>query len=167
MRNGSAIMVTDILRLFLPVCILGITAFAAFGAGPTENKEPLYFTNKDIEKYASPADENVSPAAVKPSRKNDGSKDSREAQEKEYWCKKTAPCRKKTERVREEIQEIEKEIAENKDRVLSSHKSVNTLRKKLERTKKKLKTAEHDLSDIEEEAHRKGIPPGWLRCQFE
>jgi hypothetical protein len=30
-----------------------------------------------------------------------------------------------------------------------------------------LKAEEQELNDLENEAHRKGVPPGWLRCQFD
>jgi hypothetical protein len=40
-----------------------------------------------------------------------------------------------------------------------------TAQRNLESAKKRLKDADEQLSDVEAEAHRKGIKPGWLRCQ--
>jgi hypothetical protein len=34
------------------------------------------------------------------------------------------------------------------------------------KAKDELRAAEDDVKNIEEEAQRKNIPPGWLRCQF-
>ena len=38
---------------------------------------------------------------------------------------------------------------------------------KITKSKKQLRYAEKDLAEFEGEAHRKEVPPGWLRCQFE
>ena len=50
---------------------------------------------------------------------------------------------------------------------LSTSKKVNTLQSRLKKAKDHKSSTERDLKDIENEAHRKGIPPGWLRCQFD
>jgi hypothetical protein len=34
------------------------------------------------------------------------------------------------------------------------------------KARNELRSAEDDVRNIEEEAHRKGIPPGWLDCNF-
>lgn len=159
---------TSSFRFFFLIFLLG--AFPAFSLGsepPTSVNTPV-FTNKDIEKYKSPS-EGGAPAADNASvaAKSGRIKDINEDREKDRWCKKASPLRNNIEKAGDEIQELEIEIREQKDKGLSPGKTEKALVKKLLRAKKQLKFAERDLAEIENEAHRKGVPPGWLRCQFD
>ena len=67
----------------------------------------------------------------------------------------------------EEINEKERELAEENAAGSARNKKTRTLNKALAKTRRRLKDAEGMLSDLADEAHRKGVPMGWLRCQFE
>ncbi|MDP2753171.1 MAG: hypothetical protein Q8P40_02140, partial [Nitrospirota bacterium] len=102
----------------------------------------------------------------KATEKSEKAQKIKEEQEKEYWCKKTIQYKNKIEKIKEEIAEAEKELSGENSMYLS-YKEKKAIQKKIKSEKKKLKYAENDLAEFEDEAHRKGIPPGWLRCQFE
>ena len=148
--------------LILSVSILtvGLFPFNASGDEAPSRDDLRTFTNKDLEKYRSNSD--IKPVAPEPAIKDINSEKivktekSREQKEKEYWCKKTKPYIRKIDKAKDDIREIE-----------GIGKVTKQSKKKLAVAKKNLKTAEQDLSDIEDEAYRKRIPPGWLRCQFE
>jgi hypothetical protein len=149
----------------LPVLTVTLLLTAnAWGSEKTVREEIPYFTNKDIQQYKNPAESNppVAERDRKP-EKEDRSRKTKEDHEKEYWCKKTAPHRKKIDSRRDEIRATENELSESS----LTLKKKKALSRKLESSKRKLKSSERDLGDLEEEAYRKGIPPGWLRCQFE
>ena len=149
----------------LPVLIVTLLLTAnGWGSEKPVHEEVPYFTNKDIQQYKSPAESNP-PVADRDRRaeKEDRSRKIKEDREKEYWCKKAAPYRKKIDSTRDEIRATENELSESS----LTLKKKKALRRKLESSKRKLKSSERDLGGLEEEAYRKRIPPGWLRCQFE
>lgn len=154
------------------VSVILVTAFmssASYGADSSE--QPLSFSNKDLEPYENSADRKpreLQPPEPKNSEvKKTKAEDSREQREKEYWCKKAAPKRKKVQQLNEEISEKERELAEENIGVAAKNKKSRTLDKALAKTRKRLKDAEGMFSDLVDEAYRKGVPMGWLRCQFE
>ena len=139
----------------LIVFAIGFSPFVSKGEENNVQKEAAVFSNQDIEKYKKPSDNKT--AYIKTDRaaeRKEKTLEIKEEKEKEYWCKRANPYRKKIERIKEEAGELEK---------LNTKKAG----KRLENARKRLKYAEKDLAELEDEAHRKGIPPGWLRCQFE
>ncbi len=98
----------------------------------------------------------------------------KEKEDKEYWCKKANAHRKKIEKAQSEIAETEEKLAKLKDAASrETGKKRRPLESDIKKTEKRLKEIERQrkenerkLGSLEEEAHRKGIPPGWLRCQF-
>jgi peptidoglycan hydrolase CwlO-like protein len=147
--------------------------------GSSAQGQPQFFTNEDIARYQTPSD----PVAVSEQPAQEGGKVSGKAagkgkrqhnekgkkqkqeHEMEYWCKKDTACNRKIEEEKEAIREIEVEIFETKTKSSYSHRENARLEKKLEGAKKRLRKAEAELNDLENEAHRKGAKPGWLRCQ--
>ncbi len=138
------------------------------------------FTNQDIEKYKKPSDSEPQSTKIdrtidKTSERREKAEKIKEEREQEYWCKKATVYKRRIEKAQDKVEEAEKELSElqNAEPLTSiqkkraTEKKIKELQKKLERGRKQLKYAERDLSDLEEEAHRKRIPPGWLRCQFE
>ena len=64
------------------------------------------------------------------------------------------------------MKEMEKKLSEEKSKSLRTSKKNTPLQKRLVKARKQVTAAEKDLDDLEHVAHRKGIPPGWLRCQI-
>jgi len=161
---------TFFLLLSLAV-VCSVFSTAADSAERALQDGPQLFTNQDIENYKSPYDAKTS--SEKRASKEDISESSKdkkkrilEEHEMEYWCKKASTCNRRIEREKEAIKEIQDEILDAKTNVRSSRKKNSALEKKLESAKKRLRKAEADLNDLEDEAHRKGAKPGWLRCQI-
>ena len=161
-------------KLFLFVYVVfvySIFAVPVNGAESSAQEQPQIFTNQDIEKYSSPSDAKTTDTkTVFQEDRNESVKDrkkrSAEEHEMEYWCERATVCNRKIEDEKEAIKEIEDEIFEAKTKGRNSQKTVAALDKKLVSAKKRLKKAEGDLNTLENEAHRKGALPGWLRCQI-
>lgn len=159
--------------------ILWLSAFisgsdAALGGSPAQDQKTV-FSNRDIEKYRYPSDlSERQQADSRKEGKKDGIRKREEQQDKEYWCRKATHYRKKLEKAQEEVRKQEERLEELKD---SASQELGGKRKALEKevknTQKKLRTARkgvedgrRDMDRLEDEAHRKGVPPGWLRCQY-
>jgi len=153
---------------FIAITAAGMLSCATAGAAAVQD-EPLSFSNKDLEKYKTVSDDKTSgtkPVAEKPfdgktvaaktERKAEAAKPAgdRDRKEQEAWCKKGGAQQKKIDKAKEDIKAAESGTGK-------------AARKKMETSKNRLKAAERDLADLEAEAYRKGIPAGWLRCQFE
>jgi len=160
-------------RAFLLLSVFFVSAILSTpvnGADPLQ-ENPRVFTNEDIERYHTSSGAGAAdPGAL---RQEDRDRDRTyrensllEEHEMEYWCKKASTCNRRIEREKEAIKEIQDEILDAKTNVRSSRKKNSALEKKLESAKKRLRKAEADLNDLEDEAHRKGAKPGWLRCQI-
>lgn len=122
------------------------------------------FTNKDIEQYMTPSDnKSYIKIDASPSEKKRKARKTKNDAEKEYWCKKATQYKDIVTRKSEAVAELEKELTAEKN----TDKKKKAIEKKIVFAKKQLKYAERDLENLENEAHRKGVPPGWLRCQFE
>lgn len=141
--------------------------FLFAGIGFCDGKTPS-FTNNDIDNYRNPSDNRpreqrkTTASAVK-----DGNRKAREQQEQDYWCKRANNLKRKIENAGQEVREREEQIAREQSKNIRTSRKMNTLQSRLKKAKDHLSSAERDLNDIENEAHRKSIPPGWLRCQFE
>jgi hypothetical protein len=140
------------------------------GADTSVQDQPQSFTNQDLGKYNNTSGSGT--RGTKPGYQEDRGeylKDKKkrimEEHEQEYWCKKASAFRKKIEKAGEDVKETEKEISDANSKNLLSVKKNTQLQKRLKKAKKLVKDAEADLDDLEHEAHRKGVPPGWLRCQ--
>lgn len=151
----------------LPLALIVAVLFLFTGAGFCEEK-PLSFSNDDIEKYRNPSDNRPQEQKkTAPSVKKDGGKKTREKQEQEYWCKRATIAKKEIEKAGRDVREREEDILREQSKSVRTSRKMNTLQSRLKKAKDRLSSAERDLSDIENEAHRKGIRPGWLRCQFD
>lgn len=156
---------------------VGLFPSAVFAEDTTVKKEEIpVFTNQDIEKYKKPSDSKPPVTKIdKTVEKRERLQRIKEEQEGEYWCKKATDYKRRIERAQDEVEEVEKELSKLQNiepltstkKKRATEKRIKELQKKLGRERKQLRYAERDLSDLEDEAHRKEIPPGWLRCQFE
>jgi hypothetical protein len=151
---------------FLLIVLFGVVPAVAWG-GQTAGQGTPYFTNKDLEKYGNPPDKPAAVTAAKSPKAADKARETAEEREKEYWCRKASSANKRLEKRQDTIDEIEREIAEMKEKGLVGRKTEKSLHKRLAKAKREHGYAEKSLGEIADEAHRKGIPPGWLRCQFE
>lgn len=152
--------------LFILLLVVSVGLFSGSAFGEDKKEAPVY-TNQDIEKYKRPSDSK--PGVVrtdKAERKKEKSQKSKEEHEKEYWCKTASSYKKKIEKIKDDIAEAEKELSGESSMSLS-YKKKKTIQNKITKSKKQLRYAEKDLAGLEDEAHRKEVPPGWLRCQFE
>lgn len=160
-------------RLFLLLSIVFVYSMfpAPLKCAEFVQDEPRVFTNQDIEKYKSPSETKTmdTKTVLKEDREESG-KDKKkrimEEHEMEYWCKKASAYKKKIEKADEDVKEIEQEISEEASKSSRNSKKTALRQKKLEKAGKRFKDAEKDLADLEQEAHRKGVKPGWLRCQL-
>jgi len=156
--------------LFSIFLVNSICCTAVNGEDKSEQGQPRLFTNEDIEKYKGPSDSRTTDTktVLKEDRediRNDKNQSIREDQEKEYWCKKASAYKKKIKKADDDAKETEREISQESSKGLHGGKKTALLQKKLEKARKKVEYAEADLGELEDEAHRKGVPPGWLRCQ--
>jgi len=165
------------------LCVFSIVFVCSMYCSPANcddrstQDQPQLYTNEDVERYQTPSDtrtvpeQPVPPADRKVSRKDkkqpdkDKKQHNTEEHEMAYWCKKGSAQRNKIEKAGEEVKEAEKELSAESKKNLRSGTKTTKLQEKLEKARKKHKEAEKDLADLENEAHRKGAKPGWLRCQ--
>ncbi len=141
-----------------------ITPISAPIYAESTQKDIPTFTNKDIEQYKTPSDnKSYIKIDTSPSEKKEKAQKAKVNAEKEYWCKKATQYKDIVNRKNETVAELEKELTAEKN----TDKKKKAIEKKIVLAKKQLKYAERDLGNLESEAHRKGVPPGWLRCQFE
>ena len=156
--------------LFTVFLVNSMCCTAVNGAESSVAEQPQLFTNQDIEKYKGPSEAKTTDTKIS-SRddmekvRNDKNQSIREDQEKEYWCKKASAYKKKIKIADDDVKETEREISQENNKSLHAGKKTAQLQKKLEKARKKVEYAEADLGELEDEAHRKGVPPGWLRCQ--
>lgn len=152
--------------LFILLLVVSIGLFPGFAFGEDKKEAPLY-TNQDIEKYKKPSDSKSAAVRTdKTSEKSGKSQKLKEEHEREYWCKTATSYKRKIEKVKDDIAEAEKELS-GESSMHISYKKKKTIQNKITKSKKQLRYAEKDLAEFEGEAHRKEVPPGWLRCQFE
>jgi hypothetical protein len=146
--------------------IIVVSAVFPF-TGSAEEKQP-YFTNEDVKKYRkSPDGQPALPKKDVKEEKKATASMARDKQEQERWCKQANEQRKKIETARDDVVKAEKDLSREKEKSAGSSKKNKKLQNRLDQAKRRLSVEEKELHDLENEAHRKGVPPGWLRCQFE
>lgn len=152
------------LRYLILILLLSISGGVLIGGTGSAEGEAPYFSNKDLERYKEPSD---SKSSISVSSRNETKKESaarlQPRKDGEYWCKKATSYRRKIEKGRDDISSIEKDLSDEN----LSRKKRTPLEKRLAKAQKQVAYLEKDLADFEDEARRKDIPPGWLRCQFE
>lgn len=157
--------------LFSIFLVNSICCTVVKGAESSLEEQPQIFTNQDIEKYIGPSDSKATDTKTvsredREEVRNKKNQSIREEREKEYWCKKALAYKKKIKKADDDVKETENKISEESRKNLHADKKTALLQKRLEKARKKVEYAEADLGELEDEAHRKGVPPGWLRCQF-
>jgi len=151
---------------------LGLLVSSSFA----EDKPPL-LTNADLAKYKRSNDNSTSQMQSAPQQINDNQsyKEAR-AEDRNYesWCSAGTTYRNKVFRAKDDVNEADERyrIAVHEYEIYKIYKGkmgkpydYNAARSNLANAKIRLKDAEEKLSDLEADAHRKGVKPGWLRCQ--
>jgi len=132
--------------------------------------EPGLYTDQDLEKYKAPGSTYV------PEQEHQKTSDilheineTKETLKKEWWCEKGSYYGERVDTAKKNYQEAEKKLDDAKSDAFWKKTGASRIKShenKLARAKRQLEDAEKKLMDFEQKAHRKGIPPGWLRCQF-
>lgn len=155
-------------RLLYLACALALGAvFMSSGSYASDSSQKsLSFANRDLQPYDDSPNhklqEQDSPAPKGSGPRKAKTADSREQAQKEYWCKKASQQRRKVQRLNDDVSEKEQQLEEENRKGVVGHKKTAALNKEFTKTRKRLKYAQDDLSAVEDEAHRKGVPPGWL-----
>jgi predicted nucleic acid-binding Zn-ribbon protein len=133
-----------------------------------EEKQP-YFTNEDVKIYRkSPDGQPALPKKNVKEEKKATASMAKDEKEQEHWCKQANQRRKKIDTARDDVVKAEKDLSREKEKNSGTGGKKNSrLQDRLDQAKRRLSVEEKELHDLENEAHRKGVPPGWLRCQFE
>lgn len=153
-----------------------VLSFFLFSSGDFQpcfaaDSSPSY-TDRDLNPYRNPAD-GRSATVPAPSRHTAKKAADRDGKEKEAWCLAGTRHAKKIDLAKERVQSADALVAkrqEEADRKPSDAKARKRLaeaQKKQVKEQKKLAQEEAALSALENRAHRKGIPPGWLKCNFD
>jgi len=154
---------------------LGVLLSSSFA----EDNPPL-LTNADLAKYKRSDDNSSSQMQSAPQQIYDNQgyqadrADRAERNSYESWCSAGAKCRNRVFRAKDDVKEADERYrtALNEYEIYKLYKGKMgkpsdyiTAQRNLENAKKRLRDADDCLSDLESEAHVKGIKPGWLRCQ--
>jgi hypothetical protein len=128
-------------------------------------------TVEEAESSEAPSSETVIPG-VDPKLEDDGERFERESRERKRseaeWRSKAADARARIAAAREKVRFFEElylgpneyYVDENGNKVIES---VEQLQRLTREAKEQLAAAERDWKQIQDEARRSGIPPGWLR----
>ncbi len=132
------------------------------------------YTNEDLKKER-PAqkqgriDDQPDLKASRAIKKRDPQKSSADSG-KDKWCKNGTHLRNRVDGAKDSLKTAEKKQADAaaraEQRKKGRQKATAVSDAPVRKAKGNLARAEKQLSDLEQDAHRKGIPPGWLRCQF-
>jgi len=178
-RNDGQTTKILTLRFSLIVLFVFLMCFPCSGAQskePADTPEPQVFSNKDLENYMLSTYDKTPGTATNSgftSEEDDMKRRAREIQEQdeqEYWCKKASTYTKQIDNSKNNVKDSENALSDLTNSLLSAgsiEKEIKKTEQTLKMDKKRLREKEEDLAGLEGEAHRKGIPPGWLRCQFE
>lgn len=161
-------MILPIWVLLLSLLLFSLGDFQpCFAAEPSPS-----YTDRDLNPYRNPAD-GRSTTAPAPSRRVAKKAADSDSKEKESWCLAGNRHAKKIDLAKERVQSADTLVAkrqEEADRKPSDAKARKRLvdaQKKQVKEQKKLAQEEAALSTLENRAHRKGVPPGWLKCNFD
>ncbi|MGC2061868.1 MAG: hypothetical protein WA610_02750 [Thermodesulfovibrionales bacterium] len=138
------------------------------------------FTNRDLEQYRPAASDTPSQSAVSAPTDHTAEKRQKTAaivnkKEQERWCKKSRQVKKSLALAKDKVDEHTARLHELEaagGQVLGKKRSgLEKQRSKaardLKAATKRLRDRQETLAELEDDAHRNNIPPGWLRCQFE
>jgi hypothetical protein len=132
-------------------------------------------TNEDLEKYGAKKKGSSDDSEVKqetapaPAQEAAPAPAASKEAEGETWCTKANQHRARVEDARKRVEAAEQKRRDPSEGATGSYNLVQAMaaaEESLAQAKKDLETSEKELEEFEQSAHRQGIPPGWLRCQF-
>lgn len=129
------------------------------------------YTNDDLEPYERQyePEKQITPYGKHREKYRKTPSRRRHVDQQEYWCKRGTDAQEKVDLAKEKLAKAEEYSSEKRFKQFQRGKSKSreaTPDQKLEKARENLMLAERAYRKIDDEAHRKGIPPGWLRCQF-
>lgn len=161
--------------MILPIGVLVLSLFL-FSLGDCQlcfaAEQSTSYTDRDLNPYRNPADAGSATAPAPSKRMAKKAADS-DGKEKESWCLAGTRHAKKIDLAKERVRSADtlvtkrQEEADRKPSDAKARKRLADAQKKQAKEQKKLAQEEAALSALENRAHRKGIPPGWLKCNFD
>lgn len=138
--------------------------FCYRGDAFAEHTGPGKYNNEDLNKYETPnrTDEKTAPN-VSDKISDENKSEDLEAQDREAWCRRGTPIIRAISEAQNEIEELNSEFSKEGQEALSESRKEG----RRDGVMRKLREAESALSDLEDEAHAKGVPVGWVRCNFD
>jgi hypothetical protein len=158
-------------NIMLLSALLFLAAASLYAACAADAAKIL--TNQDLKKYDTPGNVSPNDASVKQEpapQKTEPSQEPPKEQEKQSWCTKASHFKNRVEAANKKVDEAQRQRnAATMPGDANSYASapVASAEDKLAQAKQELDAAEKELSDFEQLAYSQGIPPGWLRCQFD
>lgn len=150
-----------VILISIPVFI-GVL-FCYRGDAFAEHTGPGKYNNEDLNKYETTGGTEEKTAPNLPDKtSNENKSEDLETQDKEEWCRRGAPIIRAISEAQDELEKLNSELYEEGQEVTSEARKEG----RRDSAMRKLNEAEKALSDLEDEAHAKGVPVGWIRCNF-
>lgn len=153
-------------RMKLVIC--AVLQFGLLCSGYAFADSAKVITEEDLKGYKKTGDFTI-PKEKKGAGMGAGQKTalkSGKGSDQEYYCKKGNEQRRKIDDAKFDVVQAKKKLDDLKASSNIKMSRVTRAEENIAKKEKLLFRAERDLSELENEAHRKGVPPGWLRCQF-
>lgn len=109
----------------------------------------------------SPADESAGTEEGAESGQAEQAEDVPPEQTREYWQERVSANRAERQEVEERLERLRRE----ERAFLFSQRSTAETRRQIEDAQERLQGLQQELEQIQEEARRAGVPPGWLRVE--
>ena len=151
-----------LVMLFSIPVFLGVL-FCYRGDAFAEHTGPGKYNDEDLNKYETP---NTTGAQTPPNASGETSNDKKsedlETQDRESWCRRGTPIIRAISEANNELEEINNEFSEDAENVLPDTEK----KERRDSIMMKIREAERALNDLEDAAREKGVPSGWIRCNF-
>jgi len=155
-----------VMLVIVPALVGGI--FCYRGAAFAEHTGPGKYNNEDLQQYQAPGDTGGKTAPNVTDKTSDKKSNEGDTQERESWCLRGTALNRTISDARKEIEGILDKFPGKRWEDIDTMELTDAVQQdRLNMNRRKLREAEAALSDLEAEAYRKGVPPGWIRCDFE
>ena len=154
-----------VMFVIVPIIIGGILCY---GTAFAEHTGPGKYTNEDLEKIGTPKKAGETAPSVSDEISNEKKSEAGEIQDKEYWCRQGTALNRTISDIKLEIDQIIDNFPDKKGQDINKIELPNPgSQERLNARRLRLREAEGALSDLEDEARRKGVPSGSIQCNFE